>query len=266
MTYLSRLNSARPRGACSASIASLIRAQTCQPSAPARSSIRPAEPRGLAGRVSDANHVSLRALEQGDIDMPHILFVHEHPGRGIASIPLGQVKGALGLTLVRGQRVERYDLWGRPANIRAVAPDGEPVINLEIGGREDYPVARWPHAVAVTVSDMLFWLEDSRLAPSSRRKVRRGTLARRSTVLRRRLRSPRLIASASVRARLGAAPSLPPRVTVQGDRPRRAWGRALTAHSRCEHSCCSRMARSVGGLGWRPREPIEDGEPCKGCR
>jgi hypothetical protein len=108
--------------------------------------------------------------------MPHILFVHEHPGRGIASIPLGQVKGALGLTLVRGQRVERYDLRGRPANIRAVAPDGEPVINLEIEGREDYPVARWPHAVAVTVSDMLFWLEDGRWrqAPDARSDVARS--------------------------------------------------------------------------------------------
>ena len=94
--------------------------------------------------------------------MPHTLFVHDGRGRGIASIPLGQVKGALGLTLVRGQRVERYDLRGRPSTITPVAPGGEPGIVFEIVGREDYLVARWPHAVAVTVSDVLFWLEDGR--------------------------------------------------------------------------------------------------------
>lgn len=122
--------------------------------------------------------------------MPHTLFVHDGRGRGIASIPLGQVKGALGLTLVRGQRVERYDLRGRPSTITPVAPGGEPGIVFEIVGREDYLVARWPHAVAVTVSDVLFWLEDGRWRRAPDATAECSAVARQSTVLPRRLRSP----------------------------------------------------------------------------
>lgn len=95
-------------------------------------------------------------------DMTCTLYTQKQKGGGIASIPLANVKSASGLKLVRGQRIEEYDFRGRPIGIIPLPSDGEPVITLQIEGRDDYLLANWPHAVAVTVSDMLFWLEDGR--------------------------------------------------------------------------------------------------------
>ncbi|SRR6266851_434801 len=99
--------------------------------------------------------------------MTGILFICERPGAGVASIPLGKIKYASRLKLARGGRVEEHDLKGRsPSTVNPVHPDGDPVITVQIEEPEqpvrEYPLADWPKAVAVTVSDMLFWLEAGR--------------------------------------------------------------------------------------------------------
>jgi hypothetical protein len=83
----------------------------------------------------------------------------------VASIPLHQVKNAFSLKLIRGCCVEEYGLKSHsPATILPLHPDGDPEITIQIEepGQpvREYPLANWPKAVAVTVSDMLFWLEE----------------------------------------------------------------------------------------------------------
>jgi hypothetical protein len=96
--------------------------------------------------------------------MTDILFICERPGAGVALIPLHQVKNALRLKLTLGGRVEEHDLKGYGATVTPGHRDGDPEITIQIEepGQpvRDYPLANWPKAVAVTISDMLFWLED----------------------------------------------------------------------------------------------------------
>src|ERR1700730_18357804 len=99
--------------------------------------------------------------------MAGILFIWERPGAGVLSIPLEQIKYASRLELARGRRDDEYDLKGRrPTTVHPTPPDGDPVITIQIEepGQpvRGYPLAKWPNAVAVTVSDMLFWREGGR--------------------------------------------------------------------------------------------------------
>jgi hypothetical protein len=93
-----------------------------------------------------------------------MLYSHDPDQReaGVACIPLAEIKDATALKLARGQRLERYPFRRGSGEITPVAADGEPVITLEVEGRDDYLLAAWPHAVAATVADMLFWLEGIR--------------------------------------------------------------------------------------------------------
>jgi hypothetical protein len=96
--------------------------------------------------------------------MAGILFICERSGGGVASIPLRQIKNAFRLKLIHGGRVEEHDLKGHSAStVVPGRPDGDPVITIQIEepGQpvRDYPLANWPNAVAVTISDTLFWLE-----------------------------------------------------------------------------------------------------------
>lgn len=108
--------------------------------------------------------------------MTAILYLHERAGGGVASIPLDQVNGVAGLKLVRGQHVERYSFWGKLNECNTAPMDGDPEITLEIEDGDDYPVAHWPHVVAVTVSDMLFWRDGDRwrLDPDANASVARS--------------------------------------------------------------------------------------------
>jgi hypothetical protein len=99
--------------------------------------------------------------------MTGTLFICERPGAGVAWIPLRQIKNAFRLKLTHGGRVEEHDLKGHGAStVVPGRPDGDPVITMQIEepGQpvQKYPLADWPKAVAVTVSDMLFWLEGGR--------------------------------------------------------------------------------------------------------
>jgi hypothetical protein len=99
--------------------------------------------------------------------MTDVLYVCERPGAGVVSIPLRQIKNAFGLKLIHGGRVEEHDLKGYSAStVVPGSPDGDPVITIQIEepgqAARGYPLANWPKAVAVTVSDMLFWLEGDR--------------------------------------------------------------------------------------------------------
>ena|SRR5438132_5020741 len=85
----------------------------------------------------------------------------ELPGAAVVSIPLYKVKRTTGLKFACGQWVEQH-IWGGAITIDPLPDDGDPVITLQIEGRGDYLLADWPHAVAVTVSDRLFWLQDGR--------------------------------------------------------------------------------------------------------
>ena len=59
--------------------------------------------------------------------------------------------------------------------------EGEPEIKLKVAGREDYPLANWPGAVAVTVTDRLYCLDGDRwrLEPSANNSTARGFLEKR---------------------------------------------------------------------------------------
>jgi hypothetical protein len=75
------------------------------------------------------------------------------------------VKYASRLKLVLGERVEEHDLKGHsPGTVTPGRSDGDPVITIQIEEPghpvREYHLANWPKAVAVTVSDMLFWLEE----------------------------------------------------------------------------------------------------------
>jgi hypothetical protein len=73
--------------------------------------------------------------------MTSTLYLCERPGAPVASIPLDKVKGAVGLKLVRGDGVVRYDFRGGPTTINPGQADGEPVITSQIEGHDDYLLA-----------------------------------------------------------------------------------------------------------------------------
>jgi hypothetical protein len=79
---------------------------------------------------------------------------------------LGKIKYASKLKLFHGARVEEHDFKGCGATITPGHRDGDPeiIIQIEEQGQpvREYSLANWPKAVAVTVSDMLFWLEGGR--------------------------------------------------------------------------------------------------------
>jgi hypothetical protein len=89
-----------------------------------------------------------------------MLYVCNRPGQGVARIRLDRVRGAVGLTLTRGRRVEHYNIKTLQASVNPSAPNGEPIITLRIAGRDDYALSEWPGAVAVSVTHLFFWWED----------------------------------------------------------------------------------------------------------
>jgi hypothetical protein len=94
-----------------------------------------------------------------------IYVCDERPGGGVSAIPLNRVKGATGLKVVRGERVERYPFRGQPS-VTAKKPSGDPIITLLIDEQGEtsweFPLAGWPRAVALLTTDTLFWLRHGR--------------------------------------------------------------------------------------------------------
>ncbi len=95
--------------------------------------------------------------------MSGILYIRERTSVGVVAIPLNRVRGATGLKMVRGKHVEEYDFTGRnPVTVIPLRIGGDPVITLQVEGHDDYLLADWPGAIAVTVTDRLYWLKDGR--------------------------------------------------------------------------------------------------------
>ena len=93
--------------------------------------------------------------------MSGILYLKE--SAGVVAISLCRVKGAKMLRFVCGEQIEEYDLAGGGLpNINPGRQEGDPVITLQTEKRENYPLANWPGAVAVTVTDRFYWLENGR--------------------------------------------------------------------------------------------------------
>ena len=81
---------------------------------------------------------------------------------GLVPISLDRVKGATMLRFVCGKQVEEYDLAGGGSGIMPGRQEGDPTITLQTKMCDSYPLANWPDAVAVTVSDRLYLLKDGR--------------------------------------------------------------------------------------------------------
>jgi hypothetical protein len=95
--------------------------------------------------------------------MSGILYTRERTSVGVVVIPLDRVRGATKLKMVRGEHVEEYDFTGRnPGTVIPLRIGGDPVITLQVEGQDDYLVADWPGAIAVTVTDPLYWLKHGR--------------------------------------------------------------------------------------------------------
>jgi hypothetical protein len=96
------------------------------------------------------------------------LFVRdERPGGGIAAIPLGRVKHAVDLKVVRGERVETYSFDGGHGSMilkTAASDDLAIILQIEEPGQppREYRLADWPRVVAVATTEKLYWLLDRR--------------------------------------------------------------------------------------------------------
>lgn len=95
--------------------------------------------------------------------MTCILYIKEQASVGVVIIPmpLCKVKGATMLKFACGTQIEDYDFTSRGlGRIVSGRQEGDPEIKLQVAGREDYPLANWPGAVAVTVTDRVFLRDD----------------------------------------------------------------------------------------------------------
>lgn len=117
--------------------------------------------------------------------MTCILYIKEQASVGVVIIPmpLCKVKGATMLKFACGTQIEDYDFTSRGlGRIVSGRQEGDPEIKLQVAGREDYPLANWPGAVAVTVTDRVFLRDDDgrwRLEPNQNNGTAQGFLERR---------------------------------------------------------------------------------------
>jgi len=115
--------------------------------------------------------------------MSDMIYTQECRGAGIASIPLRRVKNATKLTIVRGERVIEYPFNGNPPTDTQGLANGDPVITLQIkepgNPPFEYQLADWPDAVALQVSDTLYWIENKRLLPAKPGPVGRSDVEER---------------------------------------------------------------------------------------
>jgi hypothetical protein len=114
-----------------------------------------------------------------------MLYIKEQASVGVVIIPmpLCKVKGATMLKFACGTQIEDYDFTSRGlGRIVSGRQEGDPEIKLQVAGREDYPLANWPGAVAVTVTDRVFLRDDDgrwRLEPNQNNGTAQGFLERR---------------------------------------------------------------------------------------
>ncbi|HEV8032023.1 MAG TPA: hypothetical protein VGP42_13485 [Stellaceae bacterium] len=117
--------------------------------------------------------------------MTCMLYIKEQASVGVVIIPmpLCKVKGATMLKFACGTQIEDYDFTSRGlGRIVSGRQEGDPEIKLQVAGREDYPLANWPGAVAVTVTDRVFLRDDDgrwRLEPNQNNGTAQGFLERR---------------------------------------------------------------------------------------
>jgi hypothetical protein len=116
--------------------------------------------------------------------MTTVIYIKERASVGVVIIclPLDKVKDATMLKFACGTQIEDYDLTNR--GLGKIVPGkqgGDPEIKLQVAGREDYPLANWPGAVAVTVTDRLYCLDGDRwrFEPSANNSTARGFLEKR---------------------------------------------------------------------------------------